>query len=305
MMKKPPSCSLASANGPSCTWPLAAVQPDRRRDVGRLQAGAGDDDAGIVQRLHVGNEARPEGFVLLRDRCGRRTRRGFDRREGRIAWLVPFDCWSALSSLDAMSGEPRAFGHRPTDFLRSAACSRELARPSPAPRCRTRSPCRRSNRNLRRASTARRQPGRDRQRAMVEPGARVADGLAGIDRLQPFEVAEAGRRAEFGCRSWRRPTRRPAASAMLHRIHADGRVPARCAEPAEHALLRRFLVDMEGLRVVFAGERLDRLRRRMCSCRYRRPRRGGRTCRGSLRCLAGRGTCRCSAARTPVRRAGW
>src|SRR5690606_22103854 len=70
--------------------------------------------------------------------------------------------------------------------------------------------------------------------------------------LQPFEVADAARRAELDVGE---DGGRPGEHVVAH-PHAD-RMPAGGAQSPEEAVLRRLLVEMEGLRVVAAGERLD------------------------------------------------
>ena len=80
----------------------------------------------------------------------------------------------------------------------------------------------------------------------------IGDRVAGIDRLQPFEVAKAGRRPELGERF---PARRALGVLALAVLNAqphprrDG-VPARCAQRAEMRLRGGRLVHVECLRVV-------------------------------------------------------
>src|SRR5690606_15775419 len=67
------------------------------------------------------------------------------------------------------------------------------------------------------------------------------------------------RGAEFGLGAFSAPVgaeRVLAALQVVSHPHRGG-VPARGAESAEDAALRRFLVEVEGLRIVLGGERLD------------------------------------------------
>src|SRR5262245_56111733 len=87
----------------------------------------------------------------------------------------------------------------------------------------------------------------------------MRDRVADIDRLEPFEVAEPGRRPE--------PADRLAARAQLlvlapavgdHQPHPNaGGVPARGAQPAEMRARGGRLVEMERLRIEARGKRLD------------------------------------------------
>ena len=87
--------------------------------------------------------------------------------------------------------------------------------------------------------------------ALVDHLAGVIDGVADIDRLQPFEIAEAERGADGGDRlAARARLLNLAAAEFDHQPHPGHRgVPAGGAERAEMRFLRRRLVQMEQLRI--------------------------------------------------------
>src|SRR5262245_51467928 len=89
--------------------------------------------------------------------------------------------------------------------------------------------------------------------------AAIGDGVADIDRLEPFELADAGRGPERRYRLAARTRGIVFAAAQLDQEpHPDaGCVPARGAEPAEMRALGRSLVEMERLRIVARREALD------------------------------------------------
>ena len=107
------------------------------------------------------------------------------------------------------------------------------------------------------------QPGRERLARLPITSFVKGDRVAGIDRLQPFQLVEAGRGAEP-----RRPADPIAARSRATLLHpADikphphrERVPAGGAEPSEVARRGGRLVGVEGLRVEGRGEALDLLR---------------------------------------------
>src|SRR5262249_53362052 len=87
----------------------------------------------------------------------------------------------------------------------------------------------------------------------------IRDRVADIDRLKPFEVAEAGRRPEPADRLAAR-TELPVLARAVgdHEPHPNaGGVPARGAEPAEMRARGGRLVEMERLRIEARGEGLD------------------------------------------------
>src|SRR5262249_40362529 len=83
--------------------------------------------------------------------------------------------------------------------------------------------------------------------------------VADIDRLEPFEVAEPGRRPEPADRLAARTQFLVLAPAIGdHEPHPNaGGVPARGAEPAEMRARGGRLVEMERLRIEARGNRLD------------------------------------------------
>src|SRR5262249_45833288 len=87
----------------------------------------------------------------------------------------------------------------------------------------------------------------------------IRDRVADIDRLEPFEVAEAGRRPELGDRLAARAQPLVLAPAVGdHQPHPNaGGVPARGAEPPEMRARGGRLVEMERLRIEARGKRLD------------------------------------------------
>src|SRR5690349_6015528 len=97
---------------------------------------------------------------------------------------------------------------------------------------------------------------------MIEARPGEGDGLARVDWLEPFQVLEAGRRAEFRHRAGTLPPLRLLVGAggqiVLH--PGGGRVPPRGAKPAEHASLRRGLIEVKGLWVELSREGFDLFR---------------------------------------------
>ena len=291
MMKKPASCSFVSANGPS--WTLLAavsVEPQRRRRSRLLQSGADDHDAGVLQRLHVRNEARPEGLVPFRIVARRELlgRRIEEKGMYCMAWSFRF----SSASIVARTNDARAAASDIARTVVTRACPAAdqdaATRPSPAPRCRTRSPCRRSNRNPRSASTARASRAARRARRWSSAGAGVAHGLAGIDRLQPFQVPEAGRGAELRPRSRAVPAPPSAVPvATLHFIQAEAVCQPDAQSPPNTLFLAASSSTWKGCGSYLRAKALIASGLECVASRARRCRRGGRTCRASLRRLAG------------------
>src|SRR6185312_6388250 len=89
------------------------------------------------------------------------------------------------------------------------------------------------------------------------------DGVAHIDRLEPAQLADAGRRPGLGGRLAGGAHALGLAPLEVDEVaHVDrGRVPARGAQRSEMRARRLSLVDVEALRVVAARERLDLVRR--------------------------------------------
>src|SRR5262249_30679381 len=87
----------------------------------------------------------------------------------------------------------------------------------------------------------------------------IGDGVADKSRLEPFEIAEAGRGAELGDRLAADAARVVLAAAMVdQQPHPDaGGMPARGAERAEMRARGGRLVEVERLRIETHGEGLD------------------------------------------------
>src|SRR5262249_39747722 len=89
--------------------------------------------------------------------------------------------------------------------------------------------------------------------------AAIRHGVADIDRLEPLQIAEAGRRAELGDRFAARAARVVLAAAPIGQQphpHAGGPAPPG-AQPAEMRARGRGLVEMERLRIEARRKRLD------------------------------------------------
>src|SRR5690606_3949764 len=77
------------------------------------------------------------------------------------------------------------------------------------------------------------------------------------DRLQPFQIAKAGRGAEVRLCAGSAPVR---IARQEIEFHPDGgRMPSRCAQAAKHRALRGLFIEMDGLGIVFRRKSLDRL----------------------------------------------
>src|SRR5262249_30013933 len=102
-----------------------------------------------------------------------------------------------------------------------------------------------------------------RHRARLDDLARERDGIARVDGLDPFELAEAGRRAGAADRLAARAHRLLLAQPILDDEPDADRagMPARRHQAAEMPAHRGVLVDMERLWIEAPGERLDLLRR--------------------------------------------
>src|SRR5947209_455078 len=78
--------------------------------------------------------------------------------------------------------------------------------------------------------------------------------IAGAERRQPFQFADAGRPERSGV----------ADVEVEHHPHHDrAEMPARAGKPLEHRSLRRLLVEMHGLRIELGGKRQHLLARDM------------------------------------------
>ena len=143
-----------------------------------------------------------------------------------------------------------------------------------------------------------------RKRAVVEPGAGVADRLAGKDRLQPFEVLEAGRGAELGRRPRAVPLA-PSGVAMLQRIQAEAVCQPDAQRPPSTLFFAASSSTWKGCGSYLRANALIASGVECVACRDRRRRRGGRICRGSLRRLAGQEHAGVLQLEYLLRRAGW
>ncbi len=105
------------------------------------------------------------------------------------------------------------------------------------------------------------QPGIERLSLLPTTSFTKADRVAGIDGLQPFQLLETGGGADTRDRKSGRfalgPLPLPMADIELHPDRL--RVPAGGEEPAEMALRRGVLVEVEGLRIEGLREAFDLL----------------------------------------------
>src|ERR1043166_2779808 len=103
--------------------------------------------------------------------------------------------------------------------------------------------------------------GTGRRRPLADDLGRESDRIAGIDRLEPSQVAEARRNTKRRDRLSPRAHVPPQARTIFDDVpHPEtGGVPAGCAEAAERRTRSRCFVEMEGLRVETDGKRFDLL----------------------------------------------